>query len=389
MRTGLKSPVSGTPSVGTAFGQLLQSAGAKSFYASTAVTFAYPSGKHVYAAIGGVATFYKNLAPFGKALVIRNAGTGQQAIYTGFGRVNLKLSKKNVAKVSAGQVIATSSASGLTFAYAPAGDVTQNASRGNPCGTGGAASAATISVIPIASPAVYMRFHTLAVNGVQMPPGPYPSGNPDVPTPENVAATVVTPASVSATMYEYGDVFSNYYVVLCGNAVFATGPARYAGPFTYDESSTQVTIASPALPPVVFFRDPGSFGSVLTQPLPGTVGRACPAPPPANVYTSSWTFYQVGQNVFEWWWCPVADDQVTISVDNPSVVTASPSPIVVPTAEPTHWPPPSPRADITARGVGFAHITVTDPGCAINNGTIAVTVAVTPTPAPVPTPVPN
>lgn len=388
--TGLVSPIAGTPVVGTAYGQLIQPANAAR-YAFTGVTFAYPSGKKVFAATSGTATYYADLKPYGAAIVIKST-SGAETLYASFARSVLKLSKKHTAKVKAGQEIAVSGKSDLLYEYAPAGNIVEAGAQSNPCGTSNGASG-SISIMPSAV-AVYARFHTLAVNGAPIAAGPYPSGDPDVPTPSTIsAANTDQPATIAATMYERSDVSSGYYVVLCGNAVFKTGNARYAGPFTYTQGTTSVTTAVPSpLPQVVFFRDPGTQSTSLIETLPAPYNQACPAPPPANVYVfASPTFYQIGQTEFAYYTSNTGQsgDTVMFTSSSTTVVTASPSPLAVFATAPPTWPPPTPHADFTATGFGTATITVFDSSCACNDTAINVTVASPSPPAPVPSPLPN
>ncbi|HKE37234.1 MAG TPA: hypothetical protein VKB39_07375, partial [Candidatus Baltobacteraceae bacterium] len=166
-------------------------------------------------------------------------------------------------------------------------------------------------------------------------------------------------------------------------------------------ASPAVPLVTPSLPPLVFFRDAGELGKTLVAPLPAPYGRACPAPAPGNFYTfSSPVFNQVGQSKFVYYTAnspapggtPVSGDTVTFAVSTPGVITvspASPSPLPVFPTLPPPWPPPSPRADITAVGPGTATITVQDSSCTCTDAPITVTVNPTPTPAEIPTPIPN
>ena len=389
MATGLKSPVAGTIAVGNAFGQLMATkTGTR--YAFPNVDFTYAANKNVYAATAGVATYYAKMGSFGKTLIVKS-GSGVQTQYSGLLRIKLTLSKKNTAPVKAGQAMAVSAGPLLHFAYAPKGQIGSASMHANPCGTGNAAANGSISVMPT-NVAVYARFHTMSVDGVPLPPGQFPSGNPDVATPQTIGSTnVAKTATVNATVYERSVIYNqSYYVVLCGNAAFATGPARYAGPFQYPGSSSTVVLASPAIPPVVFFRDAGTQGGSLIAPLPAPYAFACPAPGPANLYNNDAPiFYQVGQTQWLYYWCNLTPDTVSFTSNNPSVATESPSPVTVYSTAQPNWPPPSDIANITATGIGATTIAVSDQQCSGSDTPISVTVAPTPVAAGVPTPIPN
>ncbi|MBV8654508.1 MAG: peptidoglycan DD-metalloendopeptidase family protein [Candidatus Eremiobacteraeota bacterium] len=395
----LHSPVHGALVVATAFGQLMQSAGGTR-YAYPAISLAYKAGKPVYSALEGRARYVEREPGFGPAILV-TAKSGAQVLYASFARPIRELAHTSI-RVKAGQQIAVSGRSHLRFVYAPGGSVTSTGAQANPCGSGASNGAsATISVMP-ESVAVTTRFHAVSVNGTPLPPGPFPSGSPDVPTPEGIsAANVVSVQAVAPTIYEHSDTFASFYVVLCGNAVFATGHPRYAGPFPYPSpfaSSTPPAVA-PSLPPIVFFRDAGAYGTQLVEALPAPYARACPAPPPANTYTfTAPVFGQPGQTRYVYYWLntlppsPVPTDYVTFNVSDAKVVTmnpASPSPLPVFSAQPAPWPPPSPRGEMTAVGTGAATIQVQDALCNCPDAAINVTVLATPVPAPIPTPLPN
>jgi hypothetical protein len=396
----LHSPVDGKPSIATAFGQLVISgAGVRSAFAG--VEFEYHGGKRVLAANAGRAAYFPNLSGYGQAIVVKSK-SGTQTLYTGFARPVPALRGSHVT-VKAGETIAHAGTAPLRFEYAPAGNVLAAGTQSNPCGSGSSASSGTISVMP-ADVAVYARFHALALDGTPLPVGAYPAGSPDVATPAELAvANVLAPHAAAGSVYEHSDVFSSFYVVLCGNVVFATGPARYQGPFPYPNptASSSAPLVTPSLPPLVFFRDPGRLGKSLVKPLPSPYGRACPAPAPANIYVfGSETFNEAGQTRYVIYWAnspapgttPPANDTVTFSSSNTGVVTmdpASPSPLPVFSTEPPPWPPPSPRAEMRAIGVGSATITVVDASCPTCDAPISVTVNPTPTPAPIPTPISN
>jgi hypothetical protein len=294
--------------------------------------------------------------------------------------------------VKAGQPIALSGSSPLLFEYAPAGNIGNAGAQSNPCGTQSGATA-SIGIMP-ANVAVLARFHSLSVNGTPVPPGPDPTSSPDVSTPAGLSvANIDQPATLAATMYEGSDVFSSYYIVLCGNAVFKTGSnPRVAGPFTYTEGTTSIAQVSPSpLPQVVFFRDAGVKGSTLTADLPGQT-RGCPATPPANLYAwASPVFFGAGQT--EWVrYVSIggsSGDTVTFTSSQTSVISASPSPLAVFATAPPAWPPPSPRADLTSGVPGTAMIIVFDTQSAQDDSPINVQVNATPSAAPVPSPLPN
>jgi hypothetical protein len=401
--------VKGTPSIVIAFGQLVMT-GAGVRYAFPGVEFAYHGGKYVYAATSGKATYYQSLSGYGQAIVVKSA-TGAETLYAGFGRPVKQFLKSARIKVKSGQVIALAGVSPLRFEYAPSAGVLSAGTQSNPCGSGSNGAGGTISLMPT-DVAVYARFHALSLDATPLPPvvyatgSPfYPIGSPDVATPSQLSvANVVVAHAAVPSIYEHSDVFSGFYVVLCGNVVFATGPARYAGPFTYPNptASPTVPLVTPSLPPLVFFRDAGQLGKSLTAPLPAPYARACPAPAPGNFYFfSSPVFNEVGQTKYAYYVAyqptppatPVPNDTVTFSSNSTGIVTivpSSPSPLPVFQYPPTSaWPPPSPRADITATGVGTATITVTDSSCSTCDGPISVTVNPTPTPAPVPSPIAN
>ena len=367
-------------------------------FAYPAVALKYGAHKHVYAAVAGTARYYPALAGFGKAIVIRTSG-GAEVLYAGFAAPKGILAKRGSMRVKAGEVVAFSGASSLRFEYAPSGGVRNAGTQVNPCGTGASNGASgSIGVMPTSVP-IEVRFHSLTLDGVAVSPGPYPAASPDVLTPQTLtAASTAVAHTIAASVYEPGDSFGSYYVVLCGNVVFATGRhARYAGPFTFADDGTS---ASPSpLPNLVFFRDPGDQGASLIEPLPQPWGKACPAPPPAYVYNDNFAapvFYWVGQSKFLYYWSinGQSGDNVILSSSAASIVAvspASPSPLPVFATEPPAWPPPSPRAEVVSTGVGTATIDQWDTscGCYDSPNPIVVTVVPTPTPAPVPSPLPN
>jgi hypothetical protein len=243
---------------------------------------------------------------------------------------------------------------------------------------------------------MHVRFHSLWLNGVAASPGPNHSDNPDVLTPSSIStATVNTATTVVPSVYEGGDSWGNYYVVLCGNAAFATGHERWAGPYTYTESPSAVvyTIPSP-LPAVVFFTDPGQNGPQLREPLPQPSGKPtaapCPAAPPADLYNfPTLTFNEVGQTEWVDYWCATSPDTVTFTPGDPSIVTVSPSPLTVYSSPQPAWPPPPNHADFVAKAIGSTQIVVSDTLCPNSDTPFSVTVLPTPSPAPVPTPMIN
>ncbi|MBV8490183.1 MAG: hypothetical protein JO199_06595 [Candidatus Eremiobacteraeota bacterium] len=391
--SALKSPVR-TPVVGTAFGQLMQDS-KKRFYAFPGVVF---TGAHrtVFAATSGVATYYPKLGNDRAAIVIASS-SGVQTLYGYLEKPLIALNAKHQATVTANQRIAISGNDGVLFEYST-GSVRAAGMQLNPCGSGYSGASAIITVMP-AQAAVYARLHALSLNGIALTPGPYPSAtasaSPDVRTPATISVSnVVKVATAKADLYEHSDVFDGYYIVLCGNAVFQTGNARFTQEYSYPYGEPS---AEPSIPPIVFFRDAGAYGSDLTQTLPSTADQACPAPPPENDY--DWknpVFNQVGQRAYVWAWCkpgpsaPQNPDVVNFASTDTSVVTASPAALTLPTSAPpaSPWPPPA-RDDLTATGYGNAVVNVTDPDNCFYNGPITVHVNKPPTPAPVPTPIPN
>ncbi len=391
----LHSPVKGTPPIVVAFGELLMNS-AKTRYAFPGVEFAYHGGKYVFAATSGNATYLPRAAGRGPAIVIKTSN-GAETVVSGFAHPVESFLKTSHRRVKAGQVIAIAGMQPLRFEYSPAGKVLDAGTQANPCGSGSNTASGTISVMP-SNVAVYARFHALSLDGIPESPGPYPSGSPDVGTPSKLLVDdVVVAHSAVASVYEHSDVFSEFYVVLCGNVVFAKGPARYAGPFTYANptASPAAPLVTPSLPPLVFFRDAGELGKTLLTKLPAPYGRPCPAPAPGNFYTfAAPVFNWIGQSKYAYYTAnsQATGDTVTFAVSLPRVVTvnpASPSPLPVFPTIPPAWPPPSPRADITATGVGNAEITVYDSSCQCTDAPISVTVKPTPTPAEIPTPIPN
>lgn len=391
----LHSPVTGTPPIVLAFGELLMNS-AKMRYAFPGVEFAYHGGKYVFAATPGKATYLRDAAGLGPAIVIKTQN-GAETLVSGFAHPVKAFLKTSRRRVKAGQVIAIAGMQPLRFEYSPAGKILDAGTQSNPCGSGSNAAGGTISVMP-SNVAVYARFHALSLDGIPQSPGPYPSGSPDVATPSNILVDdVVVAHSAVASVYERSDVFSEFYVVLCGNVVFAKGPARYAGPFTYGDptASPAAPLVTPSLPPLVFFRDPGELAKTLVTKLPAPYGRACPAPAPGNFYTfANPIFNWIGQSKYVYYTSnsQTSGDTVTFAVSTPAVVTvnpASPSPLPVFATIPPPWPPPSPRADITATGVGSGTITVYDSSCQCTDAPITVTVNPTPTAAEIPTPIPN
>lgn len=402
----LRSPVKGMPAIVVAFGELRMNS-AKTRFAFPGVEFAYHGGKYVFAATSGTATYRSNVTGIGPAIVVKTQ-SGVETLYAGFARPVKALLKTSHRQVKAGQAIAIAGTQPLRFEYALAGNVLAAGTQTNPCGSGNDSASGTISVMPV-DVAVYARFHTLALDGTPLPPTTYPSaaypaGSPDVATPSNLTVGSVVVAHVAAsTVYEHSDVFSSFYVVLCGNVVFATGPARYHE-FTYPNptGSPALPLVAPSLPPLVFFRDAGELGKSLVAPLPAPYSRACPAPPPANLYAfATPVFNWIGQSKYVYYVAnqpsppatPVPNDTVTFSSSSTTIVTivpSSPSPLPVFQYAPSSaWPPPSPRADMAATGVGIATITVLDSSCTCNDAPITVTVNPTPTPAEIPTPIPN
>jgi hypothetical protein len=394
---GLVAPVHGPLTIATAFGQLMETPrGVRYAYPGIALTAG--AGKPVLAALSGRARYASNVAGFGPAIVV-TASTGQELLYASFAHPIHELMRTNI-RVKAGEKIAVTGNLHLRFFYAAAGNVAKPGTQTNPCGASYGAGA-QISVMPQLV-SVEARFHALSVDGSPVPTGPYPQESPDVSTPANLAVTSVVAAhEVTGTVYEHSDTFAGYYIVLCGNAVFATGHARYAGPFPYPNPTAAATppAAAPSLPRVVFFRDAGKYGVQLLAPLPAPYAHACPAPPPANTYVfGNYVFGEPGQTKFVYYWLttptpsPVPTDFVSFSSSETTIVTvspASPSPVPVFSTRPAPWPPPSPREEITATGTGATTIVVTDSSCQCTDAPLQITVNATPTPAPVPTPIPN
>jgi hypothetical protein len=389
---GLKSPVSGTPKIAIAFGQLMLDS-QNSRFANPGIAWVVKPGKDIHAATSGKATYDAK-----QSTIVVKSSTGVETLYAGFGRPVRKLLHSSL-KVKAGQTIAVSGSLYFRFQYAPSGNVLQAGTQANPCGSGASNGASgTISVMPQSIP-VYVRFHALTFDGVPIAPGPYPSGNPDVATPQTLTAANVTATNtIVPTVYEHSDVFNGYYVVLCGNVVFATGKNwRAAGPFPYPSptSGSSAPLVTPSLPPLVFFRDPGAQGKSLAAPLPAPWSQGCPAPAPATLYVfSNPVFHWIGQTKYMYYTANggQSGDNVYFSSSSANVVSvnpASPSPLPVFATAPPAWPPPSPRADIAATGVGTATITVNDASCTCTDPPIDVTVSPTPSPAPVPSPLPN
>jgi hypothetical protein len=398
--SGLHSPIKGTPVVATAFGELEQTAGGTR-YAFPAVVFTYQKNRAILAALTGTAYSSKHFRGVSGAAIVIRAASGAEVLYSGFASSRLH---KRVIAVKAGWPIAYSGGS-FQFTYFPNGNFQTSGVAANPCGNSNGASG-TIGIMA-SNVAVQARFHSLALNGVALTPGPYPT-SPDVQTPSFLSAENVTAAqTVSATVYERSAAFSTYYVVLCGNVAFATGPhLRYAGPFTDpNASSSPRPLVTPSpLPKLVFFRDPGSFGSSLTEQLPAPWSNACPAPAPAFTYGyPTIVFNEIGQT--EWayfWWlspssspspAPTAPSNATVTLLSTSaaVATASPGVVSMYPTQPPAWPPPPNHATIVAAGIGTATVYGSpSPNCNCQSpAPIGVTVNAPPTPAPVPTPVPN
>jgi len=392
----LHNPVRGTPAVAVAFGELMVDAQGTR-YAFPGVTLSYHRGG-VYAATSGKALYYKDEAG-GPAIVVAAKG-GSQTLYAGFSHPVRELAAHPI-EVKAGQLIAYAGPKDLLFEYAPSKGVLHAGNQVNPCGstTSNGATGTIGLLFAQSSPMGWARFHTLSLDGVAFSPGPYPSGDPDVPTPENLSVgSVIGTHVVAPTVYQGDDIWSSYYVVLCGNVVFASGPnARYAGPFPYPNptASSSPPLVTPSLPPLVFFRDAGTQGSALTQPLPQPYPYGCPAPDPPDYYTySTPVFTADGESHFIYYTAKYGEsnDTVTFSSSNTAVVTvdpASPSPLPVFATAPPPWPPPSPRGHIVSAGTGAAAIAVYDSSCTCTDAPINVTVLPTPSPAPVPTPAPN
>lgn len=397
---GLHSPVKGTPVVATAFGQLEQTASGTR-YAFPAVVFTYQKNRTILAALTGTAYSSKHFRGVSGAAIVIRAGSGAEVLYSGFASSRLR---KRVIAVKAGWPIAYSGGS-FQLTYFPNGNFQTNGIAANPCGNSNGSSG-TIGIMA-SDVAVQARFHSLALNGVELTPGPYPT-SPDVLTPSSLSAANVTATqNLGATVYERSALPSDYYVVLCGNVAFATGPhLRYAGPFADpDAASSPRPLVTPSpLPKLVFFRDPGSFGSSLTEPLPAPWSNACPAPAPAFTYGyPAIVFNEVGQT--EWayfWWLPPStppspaptppsNATVTLTSTSAAVATASPGIVPMYATQPPAWPPPSNHTTIVAVGTGYATVYGSpSPNCNCQSpAPIGVTVNPPPTPAPVPTPVPN
>ena len=397
----LHAPIKGSSPVVVAFGELRMNS-AKTRYAFAGVEYAYHGGKYVLAATSGKATYLGNVSGLGESIVIKTE-SGIETLYAGFGRPVKGFLKTPHRRVKAGQIIAIAGTQPLRFEYAPAGNVLAGGMQSNPCGSGSDVAGGTISVMPV-DVAVLARFHALSLDGTPLPPGAYPTGSPDVATPSNLSvASVVVAHAAAPSVYEHSDAFGGFYIVLCGNVVFATGHARYAGPFPYPNptASSAAPLIRQSLPPLVFFRDAGELGKSLTVPLPAPYRRACPAPAPGDFYTfTSPVFNQIGQTKYVYYTAnspapggtPVTGDTVTFASGNNDIVTvnpASPSPLPVFPTQPPAWPPPSPRADMKAMGRGTTTITVFDSSCLCSDAPISVTVNPTPTPAEIPTPIPN
>ena len=383
MRSGLHAPLSGALTVATAFGQLMASGGTRSAFSG--VDFATKKGRLVYAATAGTVTYYASYKSYGKTAIVTAAGHAQ-TLYAPVAFVGNPRSRK----VKAGEAIAATAGALLHVRAADARGLDgPAAAQLNPCGDAEGA-AGTIALMG-ESPAIDVELTTLTLDGVALPT-PVPPGY--VTTPAVLSVAQVLPVHKYAFgVLEYGPAPGSYYVVLCGNVVFATGNPRAAGPFTLAQRATT--------PSLVFFRDAGTNGALLTTPLPA-YGRSCPAPaPPSGTFflkpspappVLNVTFYQTGQTAWGYWTSPngATGQTMQMAVGDASVVTVSPSSVPIDaTPPPTPYPPPSPFYTLTAAGIGSTQVTNTNTSCGCSAATIDVTVEATPTAAPVPSPLPN
>jgi murein DD-endopeptidase MepM/ murein hydrolase activator NlpD len=372
IRSGYVAPVAGPLVVVTAFGELVVNAGVRS--ATQGVDLATTIGKPVRAAQSGRLVFMQNYRGYAKSAILTAKGGAQTFYAPLYGHTFPK-----ARTVKAGQVFAASGAATLHFEITgDAGLAGGATSQLNPCGLSDGATG-TISVLP-ASPNVSAYFSTFSLDG-----SPVPSASPfGVVT--MTAAAVVPPHT-----WAYGGVVEpfatgNYYIVLCGNVVFQTGPARFSQLIQFS------TTGNPAkLPKLIFFRDPGTQGASLTQDLP-VYGNPCPAPAPVSGSFSSWVFNENGQTASGLYWISGdggSGETMLMSSNDTSVVTVAPASVPIYQTAPPSSPAPSNTFTITATGVGSATITNTNKVSGATAAPISVIVHATPSPAPVPTPLPN
>jgi hypothetical protein len=385
---GLGAPLHGALKVETAFGQLLLNTKGTRFSAPF-VLLGGAGGQHVYAAQSGTVTYYPNLVgsdgtAYGRGAIITNTANTAQTLYA---PLDFKATPKS-RKIAAGAALGIAKGS-LYFQYASCVSlecVLTASKAANPCGIANDATG-TISVIP-AIVGINTMLDTFKLDGTAFPTSA-PGGVVGTPLQLSVP-TVVAPHTFHFLVKEFrnpGDAWSPYYIVLCGNVAFASGPARYAGPFQF--------LSTASLPNLIFFRDPGAQGASLTAPLP-VYGNACPAPLPANLSNLyAPIFNERGQSNWGWWCCYPGNDTMNELSSNPAVVTVTPSsvPILPVAPSPSNSPSSGDVYVITAASPGIAKITSSfggpTPAPAPTPSPIIVTVNPTPSPAPAPTPMPN
>jgi hypothetical protein len=377
---GFKSPLAGKLTVVSAFGELTSDKGLRSV--TPGVGLATKVGQIVHAAQAGRAVYLLVRRGVQEVTVTATDGTKVQYEVLLDKNGNGKPFKPHHVKAfePLGQSAATTLHFKITVPSAVAG---APATQLNPCGPADGATG-TISLLPVDA-ATDAVFATFTLNGVLLP-ATAPGGL--VATPATLSVTQVVPrSSYGFTTYQYGAVPGSYYVVLCGNVVFATGPnLRYAGPIPVPAT----TSAPFKLPALVFFRDPGAESALLTEPLPSAYGapaQPCPGPAPPSTQYGNWVLNAIGQSVIGEW--SGSTGTVAMTVTNPSVATVTPNPAPVDLTPPPYPPPPGTYFSITAAGIGTTSITNVNTVTGATPAAISVTVLATPTPAPAPTPLPN
>lgn len=384
IRAGFIAPLIGKLVVVTAFGQLEGNDTLR--WAASGVDLGTKLLHHVRAAQTGKVRYYRSFRGFTNAAVVTAKG-GVQTLYA-----PLKFGKTlpRTRNIRAGESLGKAGSKTLHFEITDGTTPNTPADEQlNPCGNADGATG-TISIVPSGADVpvanVDVTFATFALDGIA-----YPTSAPGgvVTTPVTMTVAKVGPAhGWNFGTLEFGVTKGSFNFVLCGNVVFQTGDPRTSATIPVTAPSPGTTIKVPHL---VFFRDAGSSANELTETLPPSYARACPATPPVSGTWNALTMFlgQIAQG--SWSTTDPTPEWMTMTSAASTVASVSPSasPVPILTSPPPYPPPAGDYYTITANGVGTTTITNFNTSTNASAAPIFVTVRATPTAAPWPTPMPN
>jgi hypothetical protein len=379
IRSGFIAPLIGKLDVETAFGQLEETKGIRT--AASGVDLGTTRLHHVRAAQTGKVRYYRSIRGYQDAAVI-TAKDGVQMLYA---PLSFAKSPPKNRTIRAGEALGKTGSRTLHFEITDGTDPSDPAGEQlNPCGNADGATG-TMSIVPSSSDAiaadVNVAFTTFELDGVEFPT-PGPGGIVTMP----VAMTVSKVGPLHGWGFgtkQFGVTTGSFNIVLCGNVVFQTGDPRF--------STTVPPTGTVTLPHLVFFRDAGSSSNDLSENLPPSFTRACPAPPPVggSTYNLIMTVGQIAQG--DWTTSDASPESMTMTSGSPTIASVSPSPgpVAVLTSPPPYPPNAGQYYAITANATGSTVITNFNITTMATAAPITVTVLPTPTIAPWPTPMPN